>query len=167
MPSTEPYKFTFEGGEDNSYFFISHRDVVYQVKFKPSFYLFDAPAEVAENVFELVIADIYVPRQQPPLLDLQTPVTIAAIVEDFLQKRERVAVYVLADADGRAYARQRKFDHWFRHFNSAGYAKHDQTFGNPEGPRYHTSMIYRLDNPLKFDFLEAFDRLAETYNADK
>jgi hypothetical protein len=55
-----PYKIEFLGGEDNVYFFFTKFRVGYLVKFKPSFYVLDA--DIADNVYELVIAQIEKPE---------------------------------------------------------------------------------------------------------
>ena len=84
MPSVErllsSYDFIFGGGLTNSYFFETRNGVVYEVKFKPSGYIFDGYPDFCDKTFEFVI-------------DLaETPVN-QRIVADELIKRDLLLYY--------------------------------------------------------------------------
>ena len=57
--SQNPYEFEYTSGISNSYVFETTNAVVYQVKFKPTPYLFADQPDLGQNVFELVVDVIY------------------------------------------------------------------------------------------------------------
>lgn len=114
--------------------------------------------EVAEN-----------PLPGLPPLDNLIPITIATIFNDFFALKETVVVYICENADGRASARNRKFNQWFERSSRTGlsFIKVDYHFGN-EIDFFYTSIIMRVDNPRMADVISAFQKLLADYNqADK
>ena len=59
----KPYKFEYIGGQSNAYVFETGNEVIYQIKFKPTPYLFSNHPNVGQNVFELVI-EVIVGREK-------------------------------------------------------------------------------------------------------
>jgi hypothetical protein len=57
------YAFDFYEGDTFSYFFYTKYEVIYEVRFKPTPYLFENKAEIANSVYELIIAPISVPTR--------------------------------------------------------------------------------------------------------
>jgi len=56
MKQIDPYEFDFLGGKNNGYLFTVQRGTTYEVKFKPSGYLFDSAQPFVDSVFEYGIA---------------------------------------------------------------------------------------------------------------
>jgi hypothetical protein len=74
------YKFYFEGGKNNSYFFETKREVIYEVIFKPTPYLFELDTiEIIENTFEFSILLKYNPNSKLPSNDNKIGATVVAI----------------------------------------------------------------------------------------
>ncbi|MEY3417525.1 MAG: hypothetical protein RL060_1637, partial [Bacteroidota bacterium] len=74
-----PYSYFFVGGLNNSYFFETVNDIIYEIKFKPSSYLFDnhINLDIADLVFEFVIGIAEKPANLKPPLDKKISVTVA------------------------------------------------------------------------------------------
>ena len=103
-----------------------------------------------------------------PPLDRQIAPTIARIFEDFLQEKEKIAVYTCETADGRHLARMRKFDAWFKDFNPDFFLKIDRFLkDDKDDVIYFNSLILRQDNPFKNEILEAFESLIGGFEDEK
>lgn len=76
------YKFFFDGGLNNVYYFSTVNSIAYEVQFKPSPYVFNETA-FSNDVFELVLKVIDAPEGVRPPFDSCTEVTVATIVKDF------------------------------------------------------------------------------------
>ena len=162
-----PYDFIFEGEWDNAYTFDTVNNISYRVKFKPSGYLFDSYLW-SFYAYELVIEVTENPHDKLPPLDRQIAPTIARIFEDFLQEKEKIAVYTCETADGRHLARMRKFDAWFKDFNPDFFLKIDRFLkDDKDDVIYFNSLILRQDNPFKNEILEAFENLIGGFEDEK
>lgn len=168
MANSEPYEYRFLGDFDNSYIFTTRYDVVYRIRFKPSFYVLNAEPAIADNVYELVIAQIEKSEGTIPP-DERILYTIAGIAEDFFKKDLNIAIYVCDDSDGKGKARKRKFDGWFVYLNfeGRGFMKIDQGFHEADGFSYSASLIFKSENRLKIQIITALDELAAKYNQPK
>jgi hypothetical protein len=141
-------------------------DVTYQVKFKPTPYLFAEQPGLGSYIFELIVAPVNSTVNRTGT-DAQIPATVAAICEDFVQNRERILLYICETADSRHMARVRKFDAWFREFNDFHFIKLDANFPDVNNITYYASLIFRLDHPQRHLILDEFELLAKRYNTDK
>ena len=165
-PKRNPYKFEYIGGISHSYVFESANEVVYQVKFKSTPYLFPHYPDVGQDVFELVIDVAYSPIGKVPP-DPIIPATVAAICADFFINKERILLYICETADARHMARVRKFDAWFREFNYAHFLKIDTQFPDTNGITYYISLIFRLGHPHRHTIIDEFELLSRQYDAAK
>lgn len=161
-----PYKFEYVGGVSNSYVFETVNEVIYQIKFKPTPYLFPNYPVLGQESFELVIDVIYSPLGKIPS-DAFIPSTIAAVCEDFVSYRERILLYICETADARHLARVRKFDAWFREFNDFQFLKLDANFPDANNVTYYVSLIFRSNHPSRHVIIDEFNLLAQRYNTDK
>ncbi len=159
------YEFVYLGGINNTYAFVTDQQIVYELKFKPSSYIFGNQPLFTEFAFEFVIevAENPLPKLPPP--DAVIPVTIANIFNDFFSLKEKVVVYICEDADGRAKARNRKFAQWFDQVrqNGLSFVKFDYHFGT-QTEFFYTSLIMRIDNPYMADVIISFQKLSVSYN---
>ena len=55
-PLLSGYDYDFAGGIENSYVFDTKNGVKYEIKFRPTFYLFDEEPILKEQPFELLIS---------------------------------------------------------------------------------------------------------------
>ncbi len=159
------YDYIFLGGENNTYLFITTQQVVYELKFKPSSYIFGNQPPFTEFAFEFVIDVAANPLTRLPPLDAAIPATIATIFNDFFRLKDTVVVYICENADGRAAVRHRKFDQWFEQFQPGrlSFVKFDYRFGSG-AEFFFTSLIMRIDNPRLADIITSFQQLSADYS---
>ncbi|QDK79235.1 hypothetical protein EXU85_11710 [Spirosoma sp. KCTC 42546] len=169
MPNDAPvnsYEFRFFGGEQNSYFFTTRQEIIYQIKFVPSAYLFVDYIDGHVNAFEMVIAVADNPTGGRIAYDPLTEDTIRAIFTDFFCSLDHVIVYICDSSDGREQARFRKFTSWYYKDMDAMPAdlfKMDAYL--PDGDRTTIlSGILSTRHPYFSQFVELFKNLSE---ADK
>ncbi len=159
----KPYKFEYIGGQSNAYVFETGNEVIYQIKFKPTPYLFSNHPNVGQNVFELVIEVIdWQGEKIPP--DSFIPATVAAICQDFFINKDRILLYICETADARHLARVRKFDAWFRAFTESNFLKIDTQFPDTNGITYYISLIFRLGHPHRHLIVDEFELMSRQYN---
>ncbi|NJM80949.1 MAG: hypothetical protein HC854_17455 [Flavobacterium sp.] len=81
------YKFLFEGGSNNSYYFETNNGCIYEIRFKPTPYLFENESkEIRNNVFEFAILLEYNPNVKLPSKDKNMGATVVAVFIDFYKK---------------------------------------------------------------------------------
>lgn len=107
------YKYTFVGGEFNSYYFTTIDNVIYEIKFVPSTDLLDAYADIDTDVFEMTISVADNPTGGRIPADPLSAPTIFAIFEDFFLPKRHAIVFICDSSDGRERAQYRKFGIWF------------------------------------------------------
>ncbi len=143
------YKFIFGGGLSNSYFFETFDGVIYQIKFKPTPYLFgEQQTEISENVFEFSILVEFNPNPKLSAADKKIGKTAVAIFLDFYQKNgNSISVYICDSSDGKQLIRKRKFDQFF---------KIDEFLVDKKNNRFPISLILSKSNPYRLEIFEAF-----------
>ncbi len=167
MPNAQKkgYDFIFPGGVNNTYVFVTDQQIVYELKFKPSSYIFGIQPPFTEFAFEFVIevAENPLPKLPPP--DAGIPPTLVSIFNDFFALNETVVVYVCENIDGHAKARNRKFTQWFEQTKQGklSFVKFDYRFGT-ETEFFYTSLITRIDNPRMADVVTGFQKLSVDYS---
>ncbi len=158
--SLPKYDFEFMGGVFNAYFFQTQHDIIYEVTFKPSGYIFEESPLFQGQTFEFSITPIENPTNISPPSDKRIPNTIASIFLDFFQLHERIVVYLCDTADKRASARFRKFNQWFDWYKGTSFLKVDMQMGaDTYGEIYFTSLILRLENPDAIEIVAMFRKM--------
>lgn len=158
--SRDKYEFSFAGGQQNLYYFTTGDEVIYEIKFVPSAYLFVDYLEDHVNAFEMVIAVADNPLGKRVPADTLTEPTIRAIFYDFFRSKEHVIVYICDSSDGRQEARFRKFTNWYYKNISVDLFKMDARL--PDGDRVTLlSGILSKKHPYFSQFVELFKHLAE------
>ncbi len=164
MNKVKAYEFYFSATKDNSYFFVTKDDIAYEIKFKPFPYLFNPKEPFASNTFEFVIAIFSNPTQKTPRLDSNMGITIAHIFDDFYQRNNKtITVYICDTSDEKQLARERKFSRWFLAFQNEAYLKTDAILLSPDDKVVPVSIIFRRDNPYKYQIMEAFEKLTDGF----
>jgi len=168
FPIPPHYKFTFAGGNYNSYFFVTKRGIVYEIKFRASGYIFDTFPEVQDHTFEFIIEIIENPHGEAVPFDNLMRDTIAAIFLDFFKTNQQVVVYICDTSDARGLARFRKFQSWFdTHPESYRFGRYNIGLMEVDGAFFHASPITRADNPLAAQIMTKFNELAIRYQQPK
>ncbi len=162
------YDFEFKGGKNNSYIFDTNYEITYEVKFKPSSYLFDEKDEFSTQVYEMVIAIIERKNSDDKIpLDSFIMFTIADIVTNFFKNRERIIVYICDTSDARHLARACKFGLWFEKFKTTQFMKVDASIIDEMGVIYMNSLILHRENPYFVEIIDAFRKVTGGYTEDK
>jgi len=108
------YKF-IKSGKDYEFF------TAYGTAYAVSFVIAEAYFDTLHPVKDFILRIDIVQLDTGPYnrQDLLTGITVAEIVNDFFGDDSRNVLFYICDPkDGRMKARQRKFDYWFRLFNS-------------------------------------------------
>ncbi len=156
------YNYFFEGGQNNSYFFETNEEIVYEIVFKPTPYLFELKnTEILENTFEFSILLKYNPNTKLPSNDKTIGATVVAIFVDFYsQKSKAISVYICESSDGKELARKRKFDQWFTEYNDETFIKVDKNLIDNNNNLFPVSLIISKLNPFEQEIFSAFVHLS-------
>jgi Family of unknown function (DUF6169) len=162
MALNNTYSFKFEGGYQNSYNFDTDNFISYDIKFKPSDYIFEGRTPFYVPTFELSITVAVNETGKNPPLDLRVPYTIASIFLDFYkQNNGQVIVFICDSSDARQEVRRRKFNQWVELFKGNEYLKFDTKIIDPLGPIYYNSIILKTNNPYRDQIIQSFIDLAD------
>lgn len=162
-----PYPFVIDEDDSTTFAFETNHQLVYEVRFKHTGYIFVSYPELELHAFELIIRLVSNSTGNRTPLDTQIAATIAGIVRSFLARTERVIIYICDSSDLRQVTRARKFDTWYEYYRGIDFIKINRNIIDPSGEVYLTALIMRHDNPLKVRIFEAFDRLTSGQAEDK
>jgi hypothetical protein len=155
------YKFRIDDELKISYSFDTHNLISYDVKFKPSDYLFEGRTDFYMPTFELSITVAVNETGKNPPLDPRVSFTIAAIFHDFYKENKgQVVVFICDSSDTRQMVRRRKFNQWTDSFKGNEFVKFDVEILDPSGVIYYNSIILRSDNPHRSQIIDSFIDLA-------
>jgi hypothetical protein len=158
--SSPKYNFQYTESKSHAYYFETSLGVIYEVKFKPSGYVFYDYPSFNDRVFEFSIVMLENPTHRKPSSDPLISVTIAAIFYDFFERLQPVIVYICDTSDAREAARNRKFNSWFENYQYTYFFKIDATLGSSQTTQtYYTSLILRLDDPMADEIVAAFRKV--------
>ena len=165
MPA--PYIFVIDEDDSGTFAFETDYELVYEVRFKNSGYIFAGDKDLETNTFELIIRLVSATIGRTNPSDSRIAATIAEIVKSFMARTERVIIYICDSSDLRQVARARKFDGWYEFYRGIDFIKINRNIADPSGDVYLTALIMRHDNPFKVKIFEAFDRLTSGRADDK
>jgi Family of unknown function (DUF6169) len=159
------YKYYFEGGLNNSYFFETKEEIIYEIIFKPTPYLFELEnIEIVENTFEFSILLKYNPNLKLPSNDKKIGATVVAIFMDFYSRRSKaISVYICESSDGKELVRKRKFDQWFQLYNDDTFIKVDKNLIDKNNNKFPVSLVISNSNPFEEQIFKAFVHLSLKY----
>lgn len=149
LPGYEYYEYVFEGGINNLYSFQTWCGVVYEIKFKPSPYIFGEDSVFAPYVYEFSILISYKPEGVIKLAsDKLIPNTVVTIFLDFYKNNDNnVCIYICDSSDSKQHVRKRKFDLWFLQFNKGDFIKIDEKFIDRDGTEYP---VYEIKESISY-----------------
>ena len=158
------YLFRNLNDSSNSYLFETNSGVVYQIKFKPTPYLFgDEKTEISKYIFEFIIEVVNNPYSKLPPSDNKVGATVVAIFIDFYSKiGNAVSIYICDSSDGKEFIRKRKFDQWFSQFNDETFVKIDEVIIDSDKNKFPISLIISKLNPNRSKIIDAFIEIAIT-----
>jgi hypothetical protein len=164
--------YSFSKKSSNSFFvylFESSQGVFYQVRFKPTPYLFgDKINKFSDSIFEFELMVISFPQEKMPAVDKLVGVTVAAIFKDFYDtKGNTISIYICDSSDGKQSIWKRKFDQWFLEYNDATFVKIDEVLLDANNNRFPISVILSNSNPYRKEIFEAFVNIALENNQNK
>lgn len=161
------YTFFKEDDLNNSYFFTTENAIMYQVKFKPSYYLVEHKIDkrFENSVFEFVIEIAEKPKNLRPPLDSKIPLTVGHIFNDFFKRNNStICIYFCDSSDARQAVRMKKFNQWWQQLKPVGYIKIEETLVDSKNIEYPIAMIIKTSNPYKMEIIEAFLAIAYEEN---
>ena len=163
------YKFFFEDGFYNSYFFETNDEIIYEVNFKPTPYLFgDEKSFFSDLIFEFSILVEFNPNHKLPALDSKIGQTIALIFNDFyLKKGNSMSIYICDSSDDKQSIRKRKFDIWFTRYNDVRFFKIDKVLIDNHKKRFPISIILSDSNPYRNEIIDSFTSMIVQNNENK
>jgi Family of unknown function (DUF6169) len=142
------------------YDFQTDNQIIYQVSFKDSSYVFDEYVTQKIEAYEMAIQVVYNPVTQKQRLDGRIPVTIAGIFYDFIYRnKEQIVIYICDSSDNKQAIRNRKFTQWFELFKGNEFIKIDAHIIDYDRVTYFTSVILHCDNPKRQEITEVFYQL--------
>jgi hypothetical protein len=92
--------------KEHTFGFVTSQKVRYQIRFKPTDYLFENVPELSWQTFEFIITPVFVPPGVKPKKDERVPATVASIFYDFYRELpDNVVIYICDSSDRRERAR--------------------------------------------------------------
>ena len=163
------YSFFFEGGLDNSYFFKTNDEIIYEVIFKPTPYLFgDEKSIFSDLIFEFSILVHFNPNDKLPAADSKIGATSAEILKDFyLKNGNNITIYICDSSDDKQSIRKRKFDIWFTKYNGTDFFKIDKVLVDAQDNRFPISLILKDTNHFRLEIIDSFTTLINQNNNNK
>ena len=166
LPSSG-YRFRNDPTTPNVFVFETTNSIIYEVRFKPSGYIFANDPDLEPFVFEMSIVVIDNPTGKRPPGDPLLPSTITTIFSIFLERHERIVVYICDTSDKRGQARQRKFSSWLTLYGGTHYIQFNDSLQDDSGEVYFVSLIIRSTNPYRQRLISAFTELITVNQRDK
>ena len=160
------YKFDVRSGNPNSFYFTTQNEIAYEVRFRPTGYIFENDPDLQPFLYEISIIVLDNPTDAQPPADRLVSTTVASIFGQFFRQHERVVVYICDTSDQRGLARHRKFTSWFERYKG-NYVQFSDSITDKKGIVYFTSLIVRRDNPHMARVLIAFTNLVFGINESK
>ena len=169
-PLDNQYPFQFIEDEIPHYVFQIETGVQYEVKFKPSPYIFPSSLPFSQAVFEFSIILGYKPPGNPKIAsDKFIPITVVAIFSDFYNRYDdtKITIYICDSSDYKQHVRKRKFDQWFDEYNDGSFVKLTEEIKDTDGTKYPVAIIMKRINIYRTQIFEAFINLVDGYNDGK
>ena len=148
------YTYIFEGGLKNSFFFETDFGLIYEIKFKPSSYIFENFNK--DNIYEFVIELALNPIDNIPL-DKKISPTVAAIFNEFMKQNDyNACVYICDSSDGKQDIRRRKFNDWFYKYQNDDFVKIDEKLKDEGDKLYPISFVVNARHPDLKEIISSF-----------
>jgi Family of unknown function (DUF6169) len=163
-----PYKYKVVEDDGMSYFFQTDFELLYEVSFKPTPYLFSSDKPYSDDTYEFSIIVIENPNHAFPPFDNRIGSTIAKIFDSFYEEfGNTISLYICASHDNRQMVRFRKFNGWFSSFGTSKYVKLEAVPTDKNGNKFPLALVIRLENPYLGDIVTSFQEIISHFQNDK
>lgn len=163
-----PYKYRVLGDNGLDFVFQTDFNLLYEISFKPTPYLFSSEKPYSKDTYEFSIIVIENPNHASPPFDNRIGSTIAKIFDEFYEiNGNTVSLYICASHDNRQFVRFRKFSAWFATFNNDRYFKIECPIKDSQGNSFPLALILKKGNPYRADIISSFDEIMTAYQNDK
>jgi hypothetical protein len=163
-----PYKYKVVEDDGMSYFFQTDFELLYEVSFKPTPYLFSSDKPYSDDTYEFSIIVIENPNHASPPFDNRIGSTIAKIFDSFYEEfGNTISLYICASHDNRQMVRFRKFNGWFSSFGTSKYVKLEAVPTDKNGNKFPLALVIRLENPYLGDIVTSFQEIISHFQNDK
>ena len=153
-PSIGEYAYYQE--DENTSYFITDDGRRYSVTFEGQSFFDINEFAFAERTYELFLTL----EKAPPVYstDPKIGATLAAIIHNFIEKDPlRLVCFTCDTADGRHFARYKRFNEWFSENNDGHYLKLEDSVPYPAiNKLFLITLIVRNDNPYSAQILVSF-----------
>lgn len=161
------YDFEPSDSDPNTFLFKTRYGRFYEIKFKPTPYLFSDAPEYADDVYELSIITIGQGAMKTPP-DPAIAWTVFAIGQAFAEwLGHPIFLFICDTCDGKQAVRARTFTRWFTEIGNPYILKIDGSFPDEKAGANYVSLIIRLDHPYFREATVAFADLLAAYNRPK
>lgn len=157
-----PY-FFIRNSSKTQYSFLTNSGVIYRIAFSEIPDLFSEYPLFANSVYEFIIALDKSQKDLHPAFDNNIGITIAEIVKDFMDDRDKVIVYFCDVKDRKHEARNRKFTSWFTRFNDNLINFTIPIKDLDVDLTYYNTLIVKEENPYKAQIFEAFKTIVNGF----
>ncbi|MDZ7897072.1 MAG: DUF6169 family protein [Arcicella sp.] len=155
-----PYTYESIVDDGTIYIFKTDFELLYEISFKPTPYLFPSEKPFAKDAYEFSIIVIENPKHASPPFDNRIGGTIAKIFDSFYEQYgNTISLYICASHDNRQMVRFKKFGGWFTTFGNPKYIKIEAIPVDSKGIRFPLALIMKYGNPYKNEIVEAFHDL--------
>jgi Family of unknown function (DUF6169) len=163
-----PYAYETIVDAGTLYIFKTDFELLYEVSFKPTPYLFSSDKPYSDDTYEFSIIVIENPNHASPPFDNRIGSTIAKIFDSFYEEfGNTVSLYICASHDNRQMVRFRKFNGWFSSFGTSKYVKLEAVPTDKNGNKFPLALVIRLENPYLGDIVTAFQEVVSHFQNDK
>lgn len=163
-PLSEKYTLYLVNGE---YTFITDDSRINSVSFEEQSFVDTSEFPYSDRTYEVFLTL----ENAPPAYttDSRIGATLAYIIREFIeQDRLHIVFFTCDTADGRHYARFKRFNEWFQFNNNGHYLKlEDSVTYHAIYKLFLIALIIRNDHPLAGEILVAFTRLNTQLRARK
>jgi hypothetical protein len=159
--------YTYEAFENYEmlYIFKTDFELLYEIRFKPTPYLFPKDKPYSKDTYEFSIIVLENPNHSSPPFDNRIGSTIAKIFDEFYEiNGNTVSLYICASHDNRQFVRFRKFSAWFATFNNDRYFKIECPIKDSQGNSFPIALILKKGNPFRKDIISSFDEIIDAYH---
>lgn len=165
----KPYEYFYVEEKVFYYLFESDYNIVYELKFKPSDYLFGVGnEEISNKVYEFVIGILENPNASKVPTDARIAETVAVIFNDFFKRNNHnVAIYICDSADLKQEVRMKKFQQWYYKYQDSTMIKMDEVLIDSKKNRFPISIIAKRSNPYLIEIFTAFATISDQMNEEK
>lgn len=158
-----PYQISL-GEESESFTFATENGLEYRASFVPNSDLFKG---LVVMFFSLSSPDWSTGERH--VFDPKVRETVFQILKNVLSRNDQVVAYICSDDDGRKKHRYRLFSTWFLQTSRIFTYKYivRPVEYSAEGISLYGGMIFRLDNPLREQYLDALYQYMQLLYEDK